>query len=244
MNKYGLARAIPEGIKREVRQRCGFGCVICGIAFVQYEHVDPEYKDAYRHEADKIALLCPSCHARVTSRQWSKARVKLAMRSPRCLQDGFTRDYFDFSDQFPALRFGGMLLRNCPTPIQVHGYPLFSIKPSEDPLMPFLFSGTFSDSEGEVSLRIVDNEWIVGADVWDLVVEGPRITIREALRKVHLVLRVDPPNELVVERLNMAVGDYRFEANSESLIIYQGTHGRYEFTNSIADNCQVGISLG
>lgn len=110
--------------------------------------------------------------------------------------------------------------------------------------MPFLFSGTFSDSEGEVSLRIVDNEWIVGADVWDLVVEGPRITIREALRKVHLVLRVDPPNELVVERLNMAVGDYRFEANSESLIIYQGTHGRYEFTNSIADNCQVGISLG
>lgn len=243
MNQYGLPRAIPEGVKREVRQRCGFGCVICGMAIVQYEHVEPEYKDAYKHEADKIALLCPSCHSRVTTKQWSKARVKLAMRSPKCLQVGFTRDYFDFSDQFPALRFGGMLLRNCPTPIQIHGYPLFSIKPSEDPLVPFLFSGTFTDSQGEVSLRIVDNEWMVGADVWDLVVEGPRIMIREAHRKVHLVLRVDPPNELVVERLDMALGAYRLEANGDSLVIYQGSNGRAELTNCIADHCQVGISL-
>lgn len=30
-NKYGLTRDIPEDVKRKVRKRCGFGCVICGL---------------------------------------------------------------------------------------------------------------------------------------------------------------------------------------------------------------------
>jgi 5-methylcytosine-specific restriction endonuclease McrA len=67
MNKHGLNRAIPSGIKREVRQRCGFGCVVCGLGIVQYEHVEPEFSDAVKHEADKIVLLCPQCHSKVTT---------------------------------------------------------------------------------------------------------------------------------------------------------------------------------
>jgi hypothetical protein len=35
-NKYGLKRTIPEKIKREVRQRCGFGCVRCGSLRTNY----------------------------------------------------------------------------------------------------------------------------------------------------------------------------------------------------------------
>lgn len=30
INKQGISRDIPDPIKRDVRQRCGFGCVICG----------------------------------------------------------------------------------------------------------------------------------------------------------------------------------------------------------------------
>jgi len=32
-------RNIPLPIQREVRQRCGFGCVICGTLLYEYDHI-------------------------------------------------------------------------------------------------------------------------------------------------------------------------------------------------------------
>jgi hypothetical protein len=243
-NAFGLDRSIPAEIKRLVRQRCGFGCVICGLGVVQYEHVDPEFKDARRHDPDAIALLCPQCHAKVTAGMWSKARVKLAMKSPKCHQLGYTREFFDLVVGHPEIQFGGVLLKNCPVPIEVRGQPLFSIKPAENPGEPFLLSGYFTDSKGEVSLVIQDNEWRAEANLWDVEVKGPRITIREAQRATHLVLRVDPPNALVVERLDMLLAGIRFEANGDFLRVTYPDGSGGEFTSCLSDNCSVGIALG
>lgn len=32
-NRHGLSRYIPPNIKRTIRKQCGFGCVVCGVAF-------------------------------------------------------------------------------------------------------------------------------------------------------------------------------------------------------------------
>lgn len=235
-NAFGLSREIPADVKRQVRQRDGFGCVVCGLGIVQYEHVDPEFKDARTHDPDCITLLCPQCHSRVTTRMWSKSRVKLAMRSPKCRQIGYTREFFDFSDGHPALKFGGMLLRNCHTPIEVSGHPLFRIKRPETPGEPFLFSGLFTDSDGNISLEIEDNEWKAYSNAWDIEVKGPTITIREAHRVVHLVLTVSQPGTISVERLNMKLGGLHFEANGDFLRVKFPNGGVSEFTSCIADN--------
>ena len=42
-NKYGLGRYIESDTRRLIRKRCGFGCVICGIGFFDYEHFDPDF---------------------------------------------------------------------------------------------------------------------------------------------------------------------------------------------------------
>ena len=75
-NKHGLPRTIPESIKRKVRQRCGFGCVICGIGLYEYEHFAPEYKDAKSHAPEGITLLCPNHHARKTIGRLSLETIK------------------------------------------------------------------------------------------------------------------------------------------------------------------------
>lgn len=242
-NAFGLSREIPADIKRRVRQRDGFGCVVCGLGIVQYEHVDPEFKDARIHDPDCIALLCPQCHSKITTRMWSKARVKLSMRSPKCRQVGYTREFFDFSEGHPALKFGGMLLRNCPTPIEVSGHPLFKIKPPELPGEPFLFSGLFTDSDGRISLEIEDNEWKAYSNAWDIEVKGPTITIREAHRVVHLVLSVSQPSIIAVERLNMKLGGLHFEANGNFLRVTFPNGAASEFTSCLADNCMVGLAF-
>jgi len=40
-NKFGLSRTIPEAIKSQIRRDDGYGCVVCGNALYQYEHIDP-----------------------------------------------------------------------------------------------------------------------------------------------------------------------------------------------------------
>ena len=58
--------AIPSGIQREVRQRCGFGCVICGMPLYEYEHMK-EWAIVREHVADDITLLCDQHHREKTS---------------------------------------------------------------------------------------------------------------------------------------------------------------------------------
>lgn len=243
MNKHGLARTIPAAVKREVRQRCGFGCVVCGLGIIQYEHVDPEYNDSKEHEPDKIALLCQQCHAKVTTGFWSKEKIKQAMLDPACNKSGYTKEVFDFSGGHPVLQFGGMSLSNCPIPIEVGGNPLFKIEPPEEAGGPFRLSGFFCDANGKDTLKIVENEWIASSDSWDVEVAGGAITIREAHRKIHLKLLVQPPNKLIVDRLDMNLDGLGFEANGDSLNVRFPGGGVNEFTGCGSDNCRVGMSF-
>ena len=59
MNQHGLSRTISPDIKYQIRKEAYFGCVHCGMAFIDYEHIDPEFSDATKHDPSKMTLLCP-----------------------------------------------------------------------------------------------------------------------------------------------------------------------------------------
>lgn len=80
VNKYGLSRYIPAEVRREVRQRSKFGCVLCRCGFYQYEHIDPTFEDATEHDPDYICCLCGACHDLITRGHFSKEAIKLAYR--------------------------------------------------------------------------------------------------------------------------------------------------------------------
>jgi hypothetical protein len=52
---------IPEDIKRIVRARCGYGCVMCGAQPYDYDHIE-EYEIVKCHEANNLTLLCKHHH--------------------------------------------------------------------------------------------------------------------------------------------------------------------------------------
>ena len=120
---------------------------------------------------------------------------------------------------------------------------MFKIKPPELTGEPFLFSGLFTDSDGNVSLEIEDNEWKAYSSSWDVEVKGPTIIVREAHRAVHLVLTVAQPNTIIVEKLNMNLGGLHFEANGNFLRVTFPNGRAGEFTSCLADNCMVGMSF-
>ena len=242
-NQHGLSRDIPDPIRRQVRQACGFGCVICGGSIIDYEHVDPEFKDAAEHDPKNIVLLCPGCHAKVTRGMWSKDKVKEAMASPKCLSQGFANEMFDFGVAFPAVTFAGNTLTNCPIPIAVGGVPLFHIQPAEMIHAPFRLSANFFNSAGKPSLSIQDNEWHVSTSNWDVECTGKSIVVRDSAGVVSLKLVTDPPRGLIVETVNMLLGGYHFLGNAKQLEITSPVGGKMRFAGSLMDHCRIGFNL-
>jgi hypothetical protein len=203
VNSHGLSRNIPSEVKREIRKRCGFGCVICGSAIYIYEHVDPLFKDAKEHDPCKMALLCGSCHDKVTDGIWSKEKVKRALENPIGLSKGFSYGDFDIGFEHPEIVLGDIRIANTYNIIEAFGKDLLKIESPEEIRTPFRISAFIYDECGKEIFKIVQNEWQSPSYNWDIEIIGAKITIRHAPKQIILVIRAEPPNRLIFERLNM-----------------------------------------
>lgn len=203
LNKYELSRNIPADIKRKIRQRCGFGCINCGCAIYQYEHVDPVFAEAREHDPNCIVLLCGGCHDRVTRGFLSKETIKSKSSNPKCFEDGFSFGPFDLGNVEPQITLGTMKSVGVKTLIRIYGDDVLSICPPEESGQPFLISANIKDREGNEILRIENNEWLTTVENWDVEVVGTNIKIRRNLGDILLSLRSEPPNNLIFEKLEM-----------------------------------------
>ncbi len=86
------SRNIPLPIQREVRQRCGFGCVICGLPLYQYDHVKG-WANVRQHITTDIITLCDKHHREATSGLLPRDKVIEANKSPYNLQTGRSGPY-------------------------------------------------------------------------------------------------------------------------------------------------------
>jgi len=230
-NKHGLSRRIPADVRRVIRQRDGFGCVLCGSAIYTYEHVDPPFAEAKAHDPARIALLCAGCHDRVTRGLLSKASVKLAMADPRCQQAGFSFGPFDIGSSFPEIRIGPFVAREVAVVLRAMSDDILKVEPPEQPGGPFRISALLANRSGTEVLRIERNEWAASTSSWDVQVEGPRITIHNAPGDVALILRALPPSGLDVERLDMFHKGARFTIRKQTGLTVRAASGA-EFTTS------------
>jgi hypothetical protein len=242
-NRYGLTRDIPEPVKRVVRQRCGFGCVVCAGAIVDYEHFNPDFARARRHDPSGITLLCPLCHAKRTRNMLSIGRVRDANASPAALTRKYAFSELEGTARRPFVKLAGMTLKNCETPLQVGGYPALKIEDAEVENGPYRLSATFFDSRGQPSLLIRENEWRVLTESWDVEVAGPNITVRTAPREIALRLQLTPGEGLIVDRLDMLCAGYRLVGNADLLDVYFPGGGKQSFIRGLVDNCKIGFSL-
>ena len=223
MNKYGLSRHIPTSIRREIRQRSRFGCVVCRCGFYQYEHFDPVFAEAKQHEADGICCLCGGCHDSVTRGRLSKATVASAYKNLQTAdpqQVGRPIGPLDFHDGNAELAIGGLLYSPVVrTVLRYHGQNVISVLPSTIAGEPGGISALFTDDAGQEVLRLEDNEWVGSLESWDIEAVGPRLTVRRARGHICLQLRLDPPGRIVVEHLDMRIGDGHVLASEQTYAV-------------------------
>lgn len=210
-NSYGLSRHIPAEIRREVRRRSKFGCVICRSGFYQYEHIDPPFQHAREHHSDNICCLCGACHDAVSRKQLSKQMVKNAYQRVQLSSADEVpspKGPLDFHDGNAELFIGGLLyVPAVRTIVRWHGNDLIRVSPGKTASEPGSISAVFTDDHGFPVLNLEENEWIGSRKAWDIEVVGQRITVRQKHKRTVLQLRLDPPGRIVVEKLDMRIHD-------------------------------------
>ncbi len=219
VNKFGLKRRPDADVRRTIRQNSGFGCVVCGLAIGDYEHVDPTYANAKIHDPSCMTFLCIRCHGKVTRGQLSKESVKNAMMEPAALKTGFSFEALDVGSTAPTIHIGPMSVKDCESIILVNTRPVLWVHPPEEVGGPVRIGAEMRNEQGELIFSIVDNEWRVRNESWDVEVIGKITTIRNGPGEIALVIRTEPPGDLYVDRMDMSIEGYRFWLESGDLYI-------------------------
>jgi len=77
--------AIPAALKRQLMEESGYRCAVptCNeTSALQFEHIDDWAKlEIKEHNFDKMIILCPTCHARVTAGKIPKSAIRTYKRN-------------------------------------------------------------------------------------------------------------------------------------------------------------------
>ncbi|WP_404365617.1 hypothetical protein [Marinobacter sp.] len=198
------SRNIPLPVQREVRQRCGFGCVICGMPLYEYEHME-EWAKVKRHVADEITLLCDQHHREKTGGLLPKDAVREANDNPFNLRDEVSKPYnLHFSGREACVEIGGNSFTcedqgygTVMVPISIDGTPLVGIILADG---HFLLNLVVFDEFNIPILHIKNNQLFYSTQTWDIQMVGTNLIIREAHRKILIEIDFQPPNKIVINR--------------------------------------------
>lgn len=208
-NKNDLSRHIPEEIKRQVRRNCGFGCVICGSAFYEYEHFNPEFNEATAHTPAGITLLCAKHHDDKTRGRMSNNALIEAVANPKCKQTGFSHGSLEFGTKESIVQIGSTVFIDARNIICINGETVLSIKKPEVENAPFLLTLVTEDSHS--SNRVIDNEWIGDAKSWDITTVGRNITVRDGKGSVILDIENIPSEKFIINHINIIFKNFKIE---------------------------------
>lgn len=173
--------AIPEAVKREVRQQSKFGCVICGMPFYEYEHIE-EYSKEKQHTSDNIILLCPNHHSSKTTKKLSKERLNYLKQNPYNLGKNFSNIYKLEPATTINIKLGSntcsWTLKDNPEHyiLWINGISYFSLHNEDNWLT---FSLNITDNMGKELLKIHKGEIQIRIDIFDFTYEGQTIIIKD-----------------------------------------------------------------
>jgi trigger factor len=237
-------RDIPEPLKREVRQRCGFGCVLCGLPLYEYHHIEA-WAEVKEHVADNITLLCTQHHREASNGLLTPSQVRTANSDPVNVSRGWTSPYglhFDLEQHstFHAVvgsnRFSASAQKDTSI-ISIDDVDLVWVRIDEQGQL-LLHMNVF-DEFNNLALVAIRNELVHASSLWDITFVGNTLTLREAKRALLLEISFLPPRTLSIDRGCLLFNGVEIVIKPE--LIY--CSGRV-LAGSLIHDCQAGLVVG
>lgn len=238
-------RNIPLPIQREVRKRCGFGCVICGFPLYEYDHLK-EWAIVREHKAEDITLLCDKHHKEVTTGLLPRTKVVEANKNPFNLREGKSSEMFlHFEGNSCEVHIGGNSFTTETNgeysesiPILIDGIPIVAFILQDNQL---LLNVNIFDEFNQIVMRIVNNELSYTTSPWDIQLVGTTLTIREKVRKFLLRIKFEPPNKIFIEKARLLCNGVEILVDEDSILI---TNNNTLIRGCKANNCHGGLIIG
>jgi hypothetical protein len=207
---------IPEEIKREVRQKCGFGCIFCGLFIYEYAHIDA-YEVVKSHDPKNICLLCPNHHTRFDQKKLiSKSEVKRAHKNPIALKTGYANEpQFSLLKRPATIVLGRVVFLNPGTMIQHENDVILGLN-DQDGFVSF--NARFTDATGALILEIINNEWRAFTTNWDVQQTGNRLRLRNIAGRISLSAAIFQSSLVVFDDIQMNYKNYRLETTLDGCL--------------------------
>ncbi len=213
VNRFGLARKIPEAAKAEVRRLSKQGCVICRALAYDYEHIEPPFADAREHNPKHICLLCPSHHAEVTRGRLSKQQVFNAYQGVQTSEKVRPPMYRAQLTGSLQLGLGDALFEHSPTTAAVlryDGLDVLKVGYVRDEIFggsrPSI-TGIICDEDGDKLVTFTDNELSIANSQVDVKFRGTTLRVYKGSRKPALEVTFSPPDRIRITRLRFRFGE-------------------------------------
>jgi hypothetical protein len=215
-------------VKLATRQKCFFGCVLCGCPVYHYDHII-DYSEVLEHDVDNLTLLCPTHHQDKSSGRLSRQRVQRATANPYNAGQNFTslKDAYYDSDIFRVevgdvtmeanLASHGLLRVDA---INVDGGTVIGVRRSGSDFTLWL---RICDESNQPIVDVRAGECKLATSPWDITYEGRMLRIRSAPRQIVLALEL-APDLLRVHRGMFWVNGYSFEIKADGSFLCGGHH--------------------
>lgn len=242
-------RTIPQPIRREVRKRCGFGCVICGSPIYHYDHM-MDWAIYKRHRADEITLLCPTHHQEKNSGLLSLQTIKKHNEKPVNKSALFSPKWKINYEQEIRSVIGGMVF-NPIKPAQNLTEEFFSIfiQIGHQPIIWFdveegnLLLNVFIYQNNQPILLIKNNELVYMTELWDVEFVGRTLSIREGHRRIVVKITFDVnANEVRFESGNLTLYGRELKIREDYMELKTGS-SRLKFSGGSMTNVKVGFQI-
>lgn len=238
------SRKIPEPTKRIVRQRCGFGCVVCGLPLYEYHHM-VDWALVKEHVAEEITLLCDSHHREATNGLITPNQVRGASENPINISRGVSAPFglhFELDEYrtFHAVIGGNRFSTSRQTQtviLSIDDMDLIWVQIDKDGQLS-LHLNIFDEFNNRV-LVVVGNELAFASKTWDITFEGKTLTLREAKRELLLEITFLPPCTICIDRGCLLFNGVELIITPK--LIYCG--GRV-MAGSLSHDCQAGLVVG
>ena len=244
MNYNSQRSKIPLPIQREIRQRCGFGCVICGLPLYDYDHIIG-WTEIKRHIADEITLLCNTHHREKTSRLLPNEVVIEANKNPHNLKEGVSKPYdLHYSGSECETNIGSVIIT---TKDEGYGTEIIPLSIDDIPIIKFIMSEghllltlNLYDQYNNFVLRVVNNQLVYSVSPWDIEFVGRNLIIREAKRNIFIDLEFEVPNKIIIKRGRFILNGVEVLIQPELVHVINGI----KQSNMRHENFKRGIILG
>jgi hypothetical protein len=238
----GEERNISAEIKRQVRQRCGFGCIICGLPIYEYEHME-EWAKVKRHRTEEITLLCPNHHSEKTKGRIPVFVIKEANKNPFNKREGISKpSNLYYSGTESKIKIGVLNFeldstrQNQFIPLVIDRLPIILINVIDNNI---LINLNLFNEKNEPILQIIDNELIYSNNFWDIEYVGTKLTFRNGSRKIFLEIDFEVPNKLTITRGSIFYNGINIKINNVEMNI-----GSSKITNSMTVRGHIAIGIG